>query len=529
MALIVEASNPGLRCSILLVDLESSRITVGAGPSLPAEYNSAVEGLQIGPTVGSCGTAAFWNVPVVVENIAEDPLWSDLRQAAALAGVCACWSHPIVATNGTVLGAIALYADAPRAPSQSQMDGLESASHMVGLAIERDRLEEQLRQAAQLEAIGRLAGGIAHDFNNLLTVILGHVDQMRRHAPSAPEPQALDAISHAVARASQITSQLLAFGRQQIHRPEHVELGPAVLDVMHVLDPVIGDEISVSLVSDPSAGSIMIDRTQLAQIMLNLVLNARDAMPAGGQLDIQTRHATSAEVSQVNPEDSSLSFVAISVADKGKGMDSQTKTHAFEPFFSTKEGSQNSGLGLATVYGLVRQNGGYISVQSKVGQGTTFSLFFPTSAGAPTGLYRDDGEGRSFASVLVVEDNDGIRDLATRVLMSEGYEVTHARNGAEAMSLVEGGVVADLVVTDVRMPVMGGVELVQRLRAVLPDMHVLYISGHPSQSLNLTDPESPRARFLAKPFTPAQLLSEVRRALPPEEVDSGFAAAEVRR
>ena len=145
MALIVEASNPGLRCSILLVDQESHRITVGAGPSFPAEYNSAVEGLQIGPTVGSCGTAAFWSVPVVVENIAEDPLGSELRDAAALAGVSACWSHPIVATNGTVLGVIALYADAPRAPSPSQMDGLEIASRMVGLAIERDRLEEQLR------------------------------------------------------------------------------------------------------------------------------------------------------------------------------------------------------------------------------------------------------------------------------------------------------------------------------------------------------------------------------------------------
>ena len=192
-------------------------------------------------------------------------------------------------------------------------------------------------------------------------------------------------------------------------------------------------------------------------------------------------------------------------------------------------GSQNSGLGLATVYGLVCQNGGYISVQSEIDQGTTFSLFFPTSTGAPTGLDRDTGERRGLASVLVVEDNDGIRDLATRILLSEGYKVAHARNGAEAMSLVEGGLVVDLLVADVRMPIMGGVELVRRLVRIFPDVQVLYISGFPAGSLDLSDPESPRARFLAKPFTPAQLLSEVRRALPPEDVSSGFAATEARR
>ena len=517
MALIVEASNPGMRCSILLVDRKTDRVTVGAGPSLPAEYNSAVDGLQIGPAVGSCGTAVFWNVPVVVENISEDLLWAELRDAAGLAGVCACWSHPIASTDGTVLGAVALYADEPRAPNLSQMDGLRISARMIGLAVERDRLEEQLRQAAQLEAIGRLAGGIAHDFNNLLTVILGHVELMRAQAPSSPGPQTLDAISHAVGRASQITSQLLAFGRKQTHHPERVDLGQIVSDVMHVLSPVIGDEISVSLVSDPTAGWITIDRGQFDQIMLNLVLNARDAMPAGGQLAIATRHATNEELSQVNPEDPYGSFVTITVADQGEGMDSQTRSRAFEPFFSTKDGSQNSGLGLATVYGLVRQNGGYISVQSEVGKGTTFSMFFPMAVGASARLETDAGAQQSVAAVLVVEDDDGIRDLLTSILMSEGYSVTHARNGVEAMSLFEGGVAFDVLVTDVMMPEMGGVELVERLRGVRPDVHVLYISGRHSGSLGLPDLDSPRTRFLAKPFTPAQLVTEVRHALPPED------------
>ena len=513
MALIVEASNPGMRCSILLVDPETGRVAVGAGPSLPAEYNDAVEGLHIGPAVGSCGTAAFWNVPVVVENINEDLLWRDLRAAAAIAGVRACWSHPITASDGSVLGAVALYADEPRSPNPSQMDGLAIAARMIGLALDRERLEERLRQAAQLEAIGRLAGGIAHDFNNILTVILGHMELMRRQAPSTPSPQTLEAISVAVDRASKITSQLLAFGRKQPHRPERVELGEVVLDVMRLLNPVIGDEISVSVRSDPSAGWITIDRTQLGQIMLNLVLNARDAMPIGGRLEIETRPATSAEIARMNPENPRGSFVLLAVTDDGQGMSPQTKSHMFEPFFSTKEGSHNSGLGLATVYGLTRQNGGYISVRSEVGQGTTFSLYFPTSGAAPRRSNDDVREDRGRGSVLVAEDNDAIRELATQVLMSEGYSVTSARNGVEAVALVEGGLEVDMLVADVMMPQMGGVVLAERLRQLLPSIRVLLVSGRPLSSSGLGESEWPREMYLAKPYRPDQLVGEVRRAL----------------
>ena len=511
MAMIVETSNPGLRCSILLVDAETGRIKVGAGPSLPRDYNDAVENLQIGPTLGSCGTAAFWNVPVIVEDIDRDYLWRDLRQAAEAAGVKACWSHPIVATDGVVLGAIALYADQPQSPTASQMDGLEIAARMIGLAIERDRLETQLRQAAQLEAIGRLSGGIAHDFNNILTVILGHIELMRA-TPAAPEPEILDAISHAVHRASEITSHLLAFGRKQAYNPERVDLGSVVIDVMRVLKPVIGDDVSVSLSLDPSALWVTVDRTQFSQIILNLVINARDAMlPLGGAIEIKTRHTSQEDTSRVKLDGRRESFLVIEVSDSGRGMDSQTMSHVFEPFYSTKEDG-NSGLGLSTVYGLTRQNQGFICVESELGKGTTFLLYFPKSDAVTTPPARVTSEACN-ASVLVVDDNDGIRDVATRILETEAYNVTQARNGAEAISLVEGGLGVDLVLTDVMMPTMGAVEQVHRLRPLLPNVRVLYMSGRPADSLGLPDLESTGDGFLAKPFTPRQLLREVRRTL----------------
>ncbi|MBT3344923.1 MAG: response regulator [Gemmatimonadetes bacterium] len=511
MARITEAQNPGLRCSILLVDSSGTQVTVGAGPSLPAAYNEAVEGLHIGPAVGSCGTASYWNLPVIVEDIETDPLWKNLRGAAAIAGVRACWSMPVTATDGGVLGAMALYADEPLAPTQSQMDGLQAAARMAGLAIERDRLEDRLREAAKIEAIGRLAGGVAHDFNNLLTVILGHVESMREQPDQAPEEQTLDAILHAVQDASEITSQLLAFGRKQPWRPERVDLAALMLDVMQVLDPLIGDDISVSVSSDPSLGSISIDATQLRQIMLNLVLNARDAMPHGGRLSIETRHAERQEVMVIDAECPKGSYVGITVVDSGSGMDTETKSQIFEPFFTTKEGLHGTGLGLASAYGLTRQNGGYLAVESGVGEGTKFKLFFPS--GKAKTKPAEETNLATAGSVLIAEDNDAIRHLVTDILTREGFVVTPARNGAEAWSLCEKGLVVDLLIADVMMPVMGGAELARRVREILPEARVLYISGHLFDQLELPELDATRELYLAKPFKPDQLRHEVHRAL----------------
>jgi len=512
MARVVESKNPGMRCSILLVGPCGRGVSVGAGPSLPANYNEAVEGLLIGPTVGSCGTAAFWNIPVVVENIAEDPLWRDLRPAAALAGVCACWSVPIHSTGGDVLGAMALYADEPRAPMATQMDGLEIASRMVGLAIERDTLEQQLRDAEKMKAIGRLAGGVAHNFNNLLTVILGHVDMMRERPDRLPDPDTLDTIIRAVRDGSAITGQLLAFGRDPVQRAARTDLNEALGELVRALDPLIGDEVTMSVETDPAARWIAVDRGHLGQIMLNLMLNARDALEDGGHVRLCTRRATSRDAVAVNAPLPASSYVAVTMTDNGVGMDATTLDRAFEPFFSTKE-VQGTGLGLATVYALASQNGAYVSLESEVGTGTTVTLLLPRCDSARPASESEEGPVEAVASVLVAEDNDEIRDLIVRVLTGAGYHVTEARNGADAWALCEGGQGVDLLVTDVMMARMGGAELAKRVRARLPDARVLFISGHAFDRLKLPELDPAHEMYLAKPFSPAQLRDHAVRAL----------------
>jgi len=272
MARIVEAKNPGLWCSILLMDEEHERITVGAGPSLPDEYNAAVEGLRIGPMVGSCGTAAYWNVPVVVENIAQDPLWSDLRDAATIAGVLACWSQPIPSRDGTVLGAMALYDTEPGGPTRRQMDGLEIAARMVGLAIERDGLEEQVRQSAKLKALGVLAGGIAHDFNNLLTAILGNAELAMKAVPEDSEARKrLNAIVTASGNATDLCNQMLAYAGRGAVSTEVVECNALVQELGGLLQVALSKKATLVNEVHPIRLGVLADRSQLRQVIMNLI------------------------------------------------------------------------------------------------------------------------------------------------------------------------------------------------------------------------------------------------------------------
>jgi CheY-like chemotaxis protein len=250
--------------------------------------------------------------------------------------------------------------------------------------------------------------------------------------------------------------------------------------------------------------------------MLNLALNARDAMPNGGTLKLATRHAATTELGRVNLKPAENSFAAITLTDSGKGMDPATMNRVFEPFFSTKQAGRHSGLGLATVYGLMLQNLGHVLVDSEVGGGTTFTLLFPQTDPVPTN--QDDAEDASeVGSILVVEDNDDIRDLATRVLVAEGFKTVGARDGIEALEMVNGGLVVNLLLADIMMPHMGGVELARKFIEIRPEAKVLYISGHPFEELKFEDGQPARGRYLAKPFTPTQLRSAVDHAMSEQE------------
>lgn len=513
MARIVEAKSAGLRCTILLIDPTTRNVIAGAGPSLPKAYNEAIESLRMGPAVGSCGTASYWDVPIVVEDIDKDPLWSEYREVAALAGVGACWSYPIRSTDGVVLGAMALYADRPLAPTRAQMESLEIAAHMVGLAVERQGLEARLRESSKLEAMGRLAGGVAHDFNNLMTVVLGQVEVLRGHLHEPPEPRALDAIYQAAHQATEITRQLLAFGRRQQRAPEQVDVNTAIADLMSVLDPLLGADVSVRVSSDLSLRPVTIDRAQLGAILLNLSLNARDAMPNGGTIFIETRPANDREMAAFLGDRPPGRYAAITVRDTGSGMDEATRARAFEPFFTTKGPAHGTGLGLATVYGLTTQNGGVVRMDSREGEGSTFTLLFPIDGdGATEAADGADPHARK-GSILLVEDNDQLRELLIQALQSSDFSVTAARDGVEAWALLEGGLGIDVLVTDVAMPQMDGRELARRARERDPHTAVVFISAYPFERQLTEEVLFQGCAFLAKPFTLAELRRRVREVL----------------
>jgi two-component system, cell cycle sensor histidine kinase and response regulator CckA len=381
MVHIVEAKNPGLLCSILLVGPEREFSSVGAGPSLPAEYNEAVHGLRIGPTVGSCGTAAFWNVPVVVENIAEDPLWTELRSAAEIAGVAACWSHPVTALNGDMLGAMALYSLTPRAPTKSQMDGLEIAARMVGLAIERKRLEEQLRQAAKLEALGVLAGGIAHDFNNLLTTILGNAELAGMFIPKESEAnEMLHEIVAASVSATELCNQMSASAGHHVLSPVAIECNGLVRELGGLLQVAVSKKATISYELDSASMGVMADRGQLRQVVMNLITNAAEAIGENeGEVVVSTnaREYSAEELGAHFPKAGleSGEYVLLQVSDTGEGMTAETQAKLFDPFFTTK--ATGRGLGLAAVRGILRGHAGAIALETVTGVGTTFSVLLP--------------------------------------------------------------------------------------------------------------------------------------------------------
>jgi PAS domain S-box-containing protein len=634
----IERQTEGGLCSVLL--LEGRRVHVALAPSLPASYNAAIEGLEIGPATGSCGTAAYHNRTVVVSDIATDPLWADYRSAALPHGLRACWSVPLRGSAGEVLGTFAVYYREPRSPLPAELSLVERAASLAAIAIERERredllaavnrnvaegifrstpergliyinrafatmfgyetpeamlqvpsamlyvdparreelkrliamegsftneevqfrrldgshfsalvsstavggpngtiqyydgavwditerkqLEEQLRQAQKMEAVGKLAGGVAHDFNNLLTAIGGYAEALLAALPpdGVPHQDALE-ITRAASRAASLTRQLLAYSRQQILSPSVIDLQQVVDQLGGMLRRLIGEDIR--LITQHAAGEtfVRVDRGQIEQVILNLVLNARDAMPQGGSLTIATTPVELDEAyARAHVGMTAGPHVSLLVQDTGSGMDPATRNRAFDPFFTTKEPGKGTGLGLSTVYGIVKQSGGSVWLDSNLGAGTTVRVYLPRvqeqpalEQAAPIVPAAPVGG----ATVLVVEDEQLVRDLVCRTLRRAGYTVLVADQGEEAVSVSRAHVgPIDLMVTDVVMPRMNGSELAGRLSLERPGLRVLFVSGYASEALDIRGSLEPGTEYLQKPFTPAVLLDRVRELLTTE-------------
>jgi PAS domain S-box-containing protein len=385
---------------------------------------------------------------------------------------------------------------------------------------ERKRLEEQLYQSQKMEAIGRLAGGMAHDFNNILMVIIGYSEFLldRYRDELDPLHKELEQIRRAGERAAALTRQLLAFSRKQVLQPQVLDLNLVVADMVKMLQRLIGEDIDLNIALEPALGHVEADPNQIEQVILNLVVNARAAMPQGGKLTIETANVELDEMyAHWHAEAKPGSYVMLAVSDTGCGMDAATKAHLFEPFFTTKAQGQGTGLGLATVYGIVKQSGGDIWVYSEPGQGATFKVYLPRIEEA-VGPLQPNSAGtelpQGWETILLVEDEEGVRELIRTLLQSSGYTVLAAANGGEALLICEkyfGPI--HLLITDVVMPHMSGPELVERLALLRPGLQALYMSGYSDEAIINHGMFERSLVFLQKPFTQADLKCRVRKIL----------------
>ncbi|HEX9101987.1 MAG TPA: ATP-binding protein, partial [Polyangia bacterium] len=383
---------------------------------------------------------------------------------------------------------------------------------------EHKRLEEQLQHAQRMEAVGRLAGGVAHDFNNILTAVRGHSEILLTVLEeSSPHRRHADQIHRAALRAAALTSQLLAFSRKQVLQPRTLDLNALVANLTVMLRRLIGEHVELRTVLADRLGSVRADAGQLEQVLTNLVINARDAMPSGGVLAIATENVEVANAGESQQSGVPVGrWVVLSVRDSGSGMDAATRARIFEPFFTTKEAGKGTGLGLSTAYGIVTQSGGQITVDSSTDGGTTFRVFLPRidAPTTPSGRFAlDDSAGpRGTETVLLVEDDGDVREFVRDVLHGHGYDVLAAVDGTQALALIEqhAGPI-HLVVTDVIMPRMMGSEVAARITALRPSIKVLYISGYPGDAI--VKQGVPEQAFVQKPFSVVTLARRVRALL----------------
>lgn len=432
------------------------------------------------------------------------------------------------ATAGDIAIRLSDQPDEPVSLSLAGVRGLGDAVVLLGLtdSSEEVRLKQQIMQATKMQAVGQLAGGVAHDFNNVLTAILGTCDLMlMRHTPGDSDYDDIQQIRANSNRAASLTRQLLAFSRQQTLRPEVLQLPDVLADVSHLLRRLIGEKIELVVTHDRDLGPVRADPTQVEQVIVNLAVNARDAMQGtgdgSGRLTLATRRVTPADVRAMRTEIMpAIDYTALVVEDTGGGIAPENLGKIFEPFFTTKEQGKGTGLGLSTVYGIVKQSNGFIFADSEVGRGTRFTVYLPVHHAAPnavSGKVPDvpeeaQSQWAGGGRVLLVEDEDPVRMVAERALTRQGYQVTPARNGEEGLELVQDGGEFDIVVSDVVMPMLDGPAMAREIRKIVPDMPVLFMSGYAEEQLR-QEIGLANAWFMPKPFSVQQLSEKVAEVL----------------
>jgi len=487
-------------------------VRVEAGRPIATEHHAGCQAVTGYTATELAADESLW-----LTMIAPEDRQAVLEQSecALLGGAPGPLEHRLIRKDGT-----SSWIKRTIVPALDESGAVVSYDCVIRDITERRTLQEQLRQAHKMEAVGQLAGGIAHDFNNLLTVIRGYADLARSSLhEDGPARADIDEVLVAADRAVELTGQLLAFSRRQVLQPQVLDASAATIRLAPMLRRLLGEHIELDTSHSLSHGRIVVDPGQLEQVIINLAVNARDAMLDGGRLTIETADvalATQDEAAPlgINPG----SYVVLTVSDTGLGMDEETRARAFEPFFTTKEPGKGTGMGLATVYGIVKQSHGSVSLSSEPGRGTTFRIYFPGSDQEAIDIdarsHDEPADLLGRETVLLVEDDAVVRRFASRALADHGYLVLEAADGATAMTLAEshtGGI--DLLVTDVVMPAMNGHELADRLRAAHLSPIVLYVSGFPEDHLDFEDLTEPGVGFLPKPYSVDELARAIRNLL----------------